>query len=116
MSRAPEQPRGCAPCLGFNRSQDERAPRLRVGFGPFFFVYQGKRLTREPARLPAFDCSADGRPSEVDRNAQHTRGYRAKENEPPNPSGANFFRRSQVKIVLLCDGTWLLTWHARRLL
>jgi hypothetical protein len=55
--------------------------------------------------LPAFDCSADGPGSEIDSDPQHNRGYGAEKNEPANPSGANFFRRPQIEIVLLCDGT-----------
>ena len=57
-----------------------------------------------PTRLPAFDCSANGPCSEVDSDAQHSRGYGAEKNEPANPSGANFFRRRQVEIVFACEG------------
>ena len=73
-----------------------------ISLGSFEVSANGRRM---PPRLPGFDCAANGGCSEVDRNAQRTRGYGAEKNEPANPSGANFFRRSEIQIVFLCDGT-----------
>jgi hypothetical protein len=68
-------------------------------------IDQSERLPRESARLPTFDGSANGRRSEVDSDPEHTGGYGPEKNEPANPLGANFFRRPQVEIVLLANGT-----------
>ena len=45
---------------------------LAFGLAPFFLFDQSESLPREAARLPGFDCSADRRCSEVDRDAEHS--------------------------------------------
>ncbi len=69
LARAREQPRDGAPTLRFAWAQQVRVARFGVGLAPLFLLDQRESLTRYPPRLPTFDCSANRRRSEVDRNA-----------------------------------------------
>src|SRR5262249_3934594 len=101
---------------GFSPSQQERVVRLCISLAPFSLVDQGKRLPREAARLPRFDFSGDRCCGKVKCHTERTNSQHAQKDELPDASGANFFRRREVEIVFLRNGTRRPLWHARRLL
>ncbi len=99
------QTRNGAPRFRFGRPQQECVARFSISAAPLSLLDESERLTRKTTRLPGLDCSTNRRASEVDCYAEYARDHRAEQNKPPDASGANFFRRCQIQVALLCDRT-----------
>src|SRR5262249_3935677 len=105
LACASGEPRNGAPRFRFRRPQQERVACFSIRFGPFSLLDESEHLTGQATALPTLDYSPKRRCNEVNCDAQDTRSQGSDKHESANPSRPNFFGRSQVEIILLCDGT-----------